>query len=262
MAIIQTPSGPPVRSTTGSTTLTIGAQGQPVAMTSTNNTAATSPNGTQVNQTSFNKALSKLLKKDARGHRNGVAILPSQTAQNQLIINLDAQFDILPNQAAWNAYAAGVAGNWQLCADCEVDQGGKKLFRAYNFYRFIFGLPLDLTPPLTSVPPSGTCASVVIFGPMSGDFVVINEQGPDGQTVVFIAQIGKQLSNAHLVFPNADNGVPFYSGSPQYDWAYEIGGYTGVVNSPVPDHAPIKICTALPDGTPGSSNVARCSWTP
>ena len=62
------------------------------------------------------------------------------------ITQLDAQFDALPNQADWNDYAANIDGEWALCANCTPMSSGKKLFRQYNWNRFLLGKPTITVP--------------------------------------------------------------------------------------------------------------------
>lgn len=187
--------------------------------------------------------------------------VPSQTESSAQFRNLDqnitaadAKFDQLPNQAAWEAAAAARTGTWSLCANCEPDTGGKKLFRQWTLNRSALGLsqstdPADLTtgPSLASwfcnyvwQPALHAPWGSASFDPAAPDFCAI-------------AQVGLVGQNPSTKFTQADNNVEIFSG-PVYDWCKKtIETLFGPRTSPYGDVLPLKICTCAPDGTPGLS---------
>lgn len=121
-------------------------------------------------------------------------------------------------QAEWNTYAANVANQWNLCANCEVSQGGKKLFRQYNFNRSLVGLGrIDTPVDDTEVVDQGGIAFQIYltaFGAPAGLFINTTFPAP----VWIVAQAGKALGNPLIHFVPGDEFRFYLSTDPTFIW--------------------------------------------
>lgn len=195
-------------------TFTQGAQGQPVINTPTNNRArtVTSP----VARTA----------------------VPSPAFQglDQLILALDAQYDLLPDKTPWLEYAENITAEWQLCANCQPDYGAKKLYRQYNFYRESIGLIVVDAP----VDNTEFAATNSVQGLLFLDGSVLLTGVPGAAPQWFIAQAGLALGNPRVLVSPSDLGSFILPGSPIYDFLMRV---------PVGTQQPC--CTCTQTGAPG-----------
>jgi hypothetical protein len=157
---------------------------------------------------------------------------------DQIIRSLDALYDLLPIQEIWDAYSGNISPEWNLCANCQPDQSGKKLFRQYNFNRRLIGLPTvelpidDTERCLTSDGSSHLFSSGVLE-------VQINTDAMVNSYLVF--QAGDIMSNPVLYVDNVnfvfvDPALPVYQ--------YLAGQIPGTV---------LFACTFNEDGAPGKT---------
>lgn len=100
-----------------------------------------------LNSPSVRQANNNRGRKTGKGGQSRMGSSSKFTMLDNQITNLDATFDVLPNQETWNEYAGDVAGAWQLCANCAPESTGKKVFRQINFNRQLIGLSPLTTPP-------------------------------------------------------------------------------------------------------------------
>lgn len=146
MAITQPKAGAPTRLVVGSTMFTLASTGATTARPTQNNRSKTSK-GTARKSSSKGSGTTKAV--DGNGKPTGSGSGPSSVGFTNLdrsIIDLDMIFSGLPNKADWNAYALNILGSWQLCANCDVELSGKKLFRQINLNRQTMGLTIETAP--------------------------------------------------------------------------------------------------------------------
>lgn len=135
----------------------------------------------------------------------------------------------MSSQAEWDAYAVAIEGEWQLCANCQPDAAGKKLFRQYNYNRTVTGLGIVLSPINNEEFSDARGISFEFFttgipaiklGRLSGSGVI-------GETWI-VAQMGKIMDNPKCFLPTGSVGQVFAPGSEIYDFfdglAPGIGG--------------------------------------
>lgn len=170
-----------------------------------------------------------------------------------VITGLDGQFDALTNQADWDAYNANISGNWVLCANCVLPNTGKKLYRQYNFYRMILGLPQESTP-------------LDYFDTADGDLTIVQwehddlgttdrisvEASPSTGGFVGVYQLGAGLGNVLINWPLPCAG-DYAPGSAIYETAQPM------IKAVVPDPGPggttsieVEVCCCSPTGGPGN----------
>lgn len=169
-----------------------------------------------------------------------------------LITTLDAQFDTLPNQSDWNDYAANIAGNWQLCANCAPESSGKKLFRQYNYSRIIAKLPL-ITVPTDNTAYAASLVTGIIWDinyPAQPDRMLVSIL-PPGIRQRMTYQVGRLNSNPTYFWQGTESGF-HTSGSSFYAFFSTL--YLAVTSLP-PLHSSKSIqvpgCVADEHGAPG-----------
>lgn len=150
------------------------------------------------------------------GSQSQMGTSPSFTMLDNQITNLDALYDVLPDQTPWVTYAENIADQWQLCASCAPMSSGKKLFRQYNFNRQSIGLSVVDVP----VDDEEFCEVDEIhwvFGvdPSLGNIGFFTEAGIYVPTWIQ-AQVGKVLSNPIALFPVDGAGGPWLPGDALY----------------------------------------------
>lgn len=205
--------------------ITIGSTGGPIAIPATNNRTLKGGGSVPRAQTS----------KEVLGATQTIQSAQFQTLDAS-ILNLDAQYDALADQTPWEGYAANITGEWNLCANCEPDAGGKKLYRQYNFNRRILGLPVvDVPINDTEHCPSGNW-SFAIIGTEDGFF----NNGFNPVDTYYLINVGKAMGNPLLLLTAADIPATFPPGSPLYDFMAGL-----------PENQFLTACTMLPDGAPG-----------
>lgn len=113
------------------------------------------------------------------------------SAMDALVSSLDAQYENLADKSPWIGYADNISGQWALCASCMPDEGGKKLFRQYNFNRTILGLNIVTVPISDNAFAEPNLVVIEDFRPVS---IILGFDNSVGfQWYVF--QAGRQLMN-------------------------------------------------------------------
>lgn len=144
----------------------------------------------------------------------------------------------------WITYAANIAGDWSLCANCQPDTAAKKLFRQYQFYRLQLGLAVALTPvddtEVAQLVPSFFTYHV---NGLAGEYAVWGAAFPPSVDVHLIAQLGMIQSNPQVLLTPTDANVVLTIGA-VFDW--------------------IKLCatTLLAQPPPGGAEVASMMVCP
>lgn len=234
MAIFIPGALPIDRTVTGTTMLTIGAQGSNVATPATTNR-----------------------KRPGRiTYRNGIAKVGGFTALDNLIVSLDAFYDALPDDSAWVTYATNIAGNWQLCANCQPDAAAKKLYRQYNFNRFLLGLTR------ADVPIDNTEFCENRFGNVEQNYqavppwVNMNVDPTLGFPFYAVANVGLALLNPLGEITAAAGAGNVNAPSPEYSFADAVTTALGLAASPGSHSGNAVTCFFMPSGAPGlNSNV-------
>jgi hypothetical protein len=230
MAIVTPTGGTLNPAVVGTTMLFIGAQTQPVATTATNNRKR--PKG--------------------KSYEMGSTNIAGFTPMDNLILTLDAQYDLLPNKTPWVDYALTITGDWQLCANCQPESSGKKLFRQYNFNRTLLNLPVVNAPidPTAWCDPRGmTIHWFINFLGSITTMTVSNPNGP-GDVWCFI-QNNKQRANPQYdwlasTLPTQNPGSPFYVW-----WAALIPAFIPLPPANSSTSGQIPMCVSGTDGQPG-----------
>jgi hypothetical protein len=146
MAIISPAGGALVPQNISGITLTSGSQSQPVARAP----MANRKGGLRsIIRGSSNNVIGSGRPAGGPGENHkGQAGNPSTGYQllDQQILALDAEYDQLLPTTVWDTYAANILGKWILCANCDVELSGKKLYRQYNSNRLALGLPRVTAP--------------------------------------------------------------------------------------------------------------------
>lgn len=199
------------------TMLSVGAQQQPVATLATNNRH----------------------RSRSRIYRGGTSTMPGFESMDSLILTLDAQYDTLPNQADWISYAAAINGEWQLCANCQPESTGKKLFRQYNFNRFLIGLPL-VTVPVDATEFAAVTVFTMNWLPFApGQPISLSADPATTQALYFVVPVNQQLANPAVPVP-----IP---------GATTIGagdvGYAALLT--IPPFTTVQVCVFTTNGAPG-----------
>jgi hypothetical protein len=182
---------------------------------------------------------------------------PSQTFStlDQLIRSLDATYQLSVPHSVWEAYAANIAGEWLLCANCPGDTGAQPLFRMYNMYRYYQGLPrLDLPVDNAEHSPGGHF-HVDVFNDQHGGPLETNlTPSVAGGTNVSIAQVGLGLANPVLDWKGNDESAHNTSG-PFFDWPLAVLASLGLPVSIGSNYSlEVNVCWCTEDGAPGLPN--------
>jgi hypothetical protein len=180
MAIIKTSGSSVIRTVVGTTMLSIGGQGQPVATTANNNRES----GRAV-------AVSR-----GAGQNAGFASLDQQ------INALDARYGLLSNQADWVDYAMDISGDWNLCADCEEEGDGQRLYRQYNMNRLLSGQSVTDTVIGGNVPGSGSNQTMQLTRLGGTGLYVTYSPGGGGAGSYICVQLGRLLANPVVLLYN------------------------------------------------------------
>lgn len=228
MAIFKPNDGVNPRKAANGITYTVGAGGNNV-----------------MNQSTTNRAL-------ARTGRPSSAVNGGANFKNldQTILNLDALYDDLPNQADWEAAAVTFRGFWNLCANCAPDLAGKKLFRQYNYWRRQLGLPDTTVAPTT--PQTLTLAGFAIwyYDVSTGDEHVLIQNFAERIGFYVCPQIGQGMMNPIGSIDLSTVNVSLTSG-PVFDMvkqaAFEIAAGSW---SPPFQAFNCLWCQFMPDGLP------------
>lgn len=177
---------------------------------------------------------------------------PTFSPVDNLVTSLDAQYELLADKTPWIAYAAAIAGEWALCANCAPAASPKKLFRQYNFNRALQGLPSVIAPPDISLPePASTGYWEIIFDHTANIYIFTDWLNNPGAGYMITTQIGKGIQNNTLYEDPSTYGIPTSSG-PAYKAALAIAGNAG--GFPPPGQIKttfIQCCTFNNSGGPG-----------
>jgi hypothetical protein len=176
---------------------------------------------------------------------------------DQLILHLDATYETIATQADWVTYAANIAGEWDLCANCSPDASGKKLFRQYNFNRTLRGLPIVNTPVDNTeyaVPASLIFYYVDAADPLGPSLQV--SFGPTGITTIVTAQLGLQNANPSL---DTTGLLPIQTvtAGPLFDFGQQVTMAVCTLNGPQENWVS---CNQNQDGAPGPRHVNQAQW--
>jgi hypothetical protein len=146
-------------------------------------------------------------------------------SMNQLIVDLDSAFDLLPplggagtpTQEGWEIEAANY-GAIPVCGCKNQIIGGKKLFRLVNFMRSLEGLAIDSTPPSFTGWQNILFISVQCLNTSNPLITQINIQCTSASGDFYlIFQLGKGLANPVLVFNFATSPLILHAGDPGFD---------------------------------------------
>ena len=256
MATVTTTSTHVLRTKQGNLILTAGAQEQQILRASTNNRkkllAGTRGKITIKKHGSVRPpGLSSTGKKN---HKVGAKSASSQGFQqlDQTIYHLDASYDLLTFKLPWINYAANIAGEWQLCANCLVDLAGKKLFRQYNFNRQILSLSL-VNAPIDDTA-TGSISQLLL------SWVTNYAPGINAAHVAFlvadadktaIAQIGLQMGNPAYKLNVADFGS-YHTAGKLFDFVEQLAIFLNYQTlAPGFYDFTVFACTTDADGAPG-----------
>lgn len=178
-------------------------------------------------------------------------------ALDRSIIALDKKYDTEADAAAWAAAATSLLGTWALCANCQPDEGPKKLFRQWNFNREMQGQDDILTPSALVDEQAFDFLQVICgYSLTTGKLgVTLNFTGLTA-SVLIIAQVGSLASNPFTTIKATDSG-PVTTGGPLWVWAWAIADTLIPVHSLLgPYNADFKFCLADPGGQPFTSDGA------
>jgi hypothetical protein len=250
MAIIKTSSGAIMRQQVGQVVLTSGGQGQQVGLTPTTNRqrAAKARVGSVLQPASPKKA-------QARVNAGSFQTL------DQAITALDAQYELAADKPAWAAYAADIAGSWQLCANCEVALAAKKLYRQANLYALVLSLPPSpVYPPGTGYQPGTDDMAFGYVDSGLGAAYAIPLWPVDDSAGVVI-QLGSALANPAYIIYEGDWGSPVTSG-PLFDWIYSmVTTYLADPGAGASSSLNTTACTCTIYTEPGMQCNARLVWS-
>lgn len=212
----------------------------------------TSPPGTPLRMQKANNNRSHSKNSVAKAISGSSSYFQNLDAQ---ITNLDGQYDMLRNQIDWVTYAGNITGEWQLCANCQPDSSGKKLYRQYNFNRSASGLP-EISTPVSNTAYSAPMTFQVTWnypGIGTGDNIDFSITAhPHPQWIQ--TQLGIGSTNPVFFFDGSTTGV-FFPGSPQYD--YFVGNWVKRFGHPSAGFAEFTFQTCVWDanGAPGLKAV-------
>lgn len=191
-----------------------------------------------------------------RGSMGRATSSSSASFQNmdQVIRNLDAEYELLPDKSPWLTYAENIAFEWNLCANCQPDYGAKKLYRQYNFNRLALGLPNTATP--TDEEEISSCFGFNVYCTTNGSGALATcapewELSSAG-TKLFV-QLGLLLLNPVVDLKIAEYGVTLTSGATfnTFSEILIILG-EGIVKTTPPEYT-VGCCQSTANGAPGLS---------
>lgn len=94
----------------------------------------------------------------------------------------------------WDAAALSIAGQWSLCADCDVELAGKKLFRQVNLNRQMKGLGELITPTVPPPVPHGGSSIWERTSAGPGEFQWYCVFGDADEEVLYVPRAGLALT--------------------------------------------------------------------
>jgi len=179
------------------------------------------------------------------------------TQLNNLISSLDATYDSLLDKLPWESLALDFAGDWDLCANCTPEAGGKKLFRQINFNRLQLGLPILLVPDGSTDTAIAGNLKGIWDDRLGSDDALFDLTGFSNFPLTIIAQLGDSLNNPTL---NVDADLfsrTWPPGSSQYQFVQKAIAFLGLRPESGHDTGMIKVCAMLPNGYPGKSAMMQ-----
>lgn len=254
MAIIKTTSPGLLRTAAGATILTVGPQGQQVMRAPTTNKANNGPG--VMRKASAVKGGTTRSNKLNQGTGNTSTQFQSL---NNSITQLDAAYELLTpaQQGEWITYAANIAGEWGLCANCQPDSAAKKLYRQYNFNRQAIGagtvnVPIDATEICDGQ--FGNC-----YWQQAGLSSFVSYQGtaPTALTMWVMVTTGQAKGNVVVPVSQAaflTNSLP---GTADYNSFVTIANALGWPTPPPSSVAFPQCCYFTTNGAPGLPNNPR-----
>lgn len=256
MAIAKTVTVGPIReSAGGNLVLTVGPATAQVLRTKTTNKAL-GKGGTKYKAAITAAGSARPTGANKKNHKQnaGNSSVGFQELNNQ-ITSLDAQYDALANKAPWLTYAANIAGEWSLCANCAPSLAGKKLFRQYNFNR-ILQLNLVINAPVDD---TATCADPQMFWIYDTTDIVPTATiaGDVGWTapVWYTAPLGRGMLNPTVLVDNTTINIPQPAGTPIWVWMTEVLTLNGGILQPPPSPWQMVCCVSDSNGAPGFKSV-------
>jgi hypothetical protein len=171
---------------------------------------------------------------------------------NQAIVNLDAGYELLPDKTPWVLYAVAIAGQWQLCANCAPDAGGKKLYRQYNFNRGLISLPVISVPIDPTATAASTALNIFVETLDGGATYTVTIDGiPPIVPCYVVANVGRSLGNPVWLIDATQMNTGITAGS-GYVWAMAITEALGLIGRPDGDYPLfIRCCYFDINGAPG-----------
>jgi hypothetical protein len=167
----------------------------------------------------------------------------------------------MSSKAEWITYATNIAGEWALCANCQPDSSGKKLYRQYNYWRQIMSIaradsPIDNTEYATDgylefwyIDPDG----------VNPQNVYIFDTYEIGQDFI-CANIGLSTANPIWEYDSSVTNTHLYSG-PAFDFVQKV--VTTLGQDPgVGGEYPFgcNCCLFTANGAPGNNRSFPFAW--
>lgn len=251
MAIVL-PAGGVVSQVAGTTLIIVPTSARPDTMQAANNNRSKGQTNLPSNIINPRQPLKNRRGRSHGGTRNNSGVSgPSFTALDNRITTLDNDFELLPDKSPWVTYAANIAGDWSLCANCQPDSGAKKLYRQYNFNRGLMGLP-DVSAPIDDTEHSAMVSLVVGLKGYPPDTGAFWESGNQPlPTMTITAVIGNGLANPSTELTAGQFAIVQPPGSDFCNWAFQVATALGITPDTVSGPYSFYICQYMPDGAPG-----------
>lgn len=161
----------------------------------------------------------------------------------------------------WIDYNANIAGQWDLCANCEPGKGGKKLFRQYNFNRTLSGLAV-VTSPIDNHEVKTSAITAFNFAAASSpQFAEFGGSTATMTPTWVCAQVGAVMSNPLKRFTAFPNGTHFLAGSPEFEWLLGVWQRYGIPTASGSNLTQIPMCVWSDNGAPGRRFTYACTYT-
>jgi hypothetical protein len=200
-------------------------------------------------------------KKIQRSNNNKNSRSQAFQATDQTVVNLDREYDGLPDQGSWIDYAASIEGQWQPCVNCELETSPKKLFRQLNLYRQLIRMNVVETVPVGATSTNMLPQLIILgdYAPPVGPWIQLFAS-PADMNSYWTCNVGRGLQNPTCFVPSDQIGVEQLAG-PIYDFGRLVISLMGI--RPTPPSVPggkVRTCTFLGDGSPGQSTIIDLEW--
>ena len=153
----------------------------------------------------------------------------------------------MSTQAEWDVYADNITDGWDLCANCTRDATGKKLFRQYNFYRTLLGLPIVLSPIDNTEFQSPSGMFLEWVPPNPGPEMILMTPGAWSHFGWGFYQCGQALGNPRVRVTQTDDTQQLLPSAPGYQLLLATLPAGGLL-----------ACTCTDNGAPGT--IAPVFW--